>query len=67
MTNPFWAGEFPAAITVCDPEGVILEMNDRAAKTFQDQGGRALIGTNMLDCHPDRRARSSDNFWMRAG
>lgn len=48
-----WATEFPCAVTVCDAAGVILEMNDRAAKSFEDQGGRALLGTNLLDCHPE--------------
>ncbi len=47
-----WLKEFPAAITVCDLEGIILEMNDKAAKTFESDGGYALIGKNMLDCHP---------------
>ena len=48
-----WVKEFPAAITVCDTDGIILEMNDKSAKTFEKDGGRALIGKNMLDCHPD--------------
>jgi transcriptional regulator with PAS, ATPase and Fis domain len=48
-----WINEFPAAVTICDPEGIILEMNDKAAKTFEKDGGRALVGKNMLDCHPD--------------
>jgi transcriptional regulator with PAS, ATPase and Fis domain len=48
-----WIKEFPAAITVCDRDGIILEMNDRAVKTFEKDGGLALIGTNVLDCHPD--------------
>ncbi len=48
-----WIKEFPAAVTVCDKEGIILEMNDKAAKTFEKDGGLALIGKNMLDCHPD--------------
>lgn len=47
-----WLKEFPAAITVCDPDGVILEMNDKAAQTFESDGGYALLGKNMLDCHP---------------
>jgi len=49
-----WLKEFPAAITVCDPDGIILEMNDKAAKTFESDGGYALLGANMLDCHPPR-------------
>jgi PAS domain-containing protein len=53
MTDPFWVKEFPAAITVCDSKGIILEMNDRAVRAFQEQGGEKLIGTNLLDCHPE--------------
>ena len=48
-----WVREFPGAITVCDPRGLILEMNDLAARSFQEQGGAALIGSNLLDCHPE--------------
>ena len=48
-----WAKGFPGGVTVCDAEGVILEMNDRAAETFEKYGGRALVGTNLLDCHPE--------------
>jgi PAS domain-containing protein len=48
-----WVKEFPAAVTVCDPDGIILEMNDKAAKSFEKDGGYALIGKNVLDCHPD--------------
>src|SRR6266540_6951963 len=47
-----WIKEFPAAVTVYDPEGIILEMNDRSAKTFEKDGGYKLIGSNLLDCHP---------------
>jgi len=53
-----WVQEFPGAVTVCDAHGLILEMNDRAEATFAKEGGRALIGTNLLDCHPEgARAR----------
>jgi transcriptional regulator with PAS, ATPase and Fis domain len=52
MSEHDWIKEFPAAVIVCDAEGVILEMNDKAAKTFESDGGYALIGKNMLDCHP---------------
>ncbi len=48
-----WVNEFPGAITVCDLCGIILEMNEKAAKGYQDRGGKALIGTNLLDCHSD--------------
>src|SRR5512139_2923522 len=53
MNEHEWIQEFPDAITVCDAEGILLEMNDKAAKTFEADGGRKLIGSNMLDCHPE--------------
>ena len=58
-----WVKEFPAAITVTDPEGVILEMNDKAALSLAGDGGRNLIGKNVLDCHPEA-ARSKLNELM---
>ena len=53
MEDHAWIQEFPGAITVCDAEGIILEMNGRAVQAFEDQGGSALVGTNLLDCHPE--------------
>lgn len=53
MSEHEWIKEFPAAITVCNAEGIILEMNDKAAKTFEKDGGYKLIGASMFDCHPD--------------
>ncbi len=44
-----WARELPAAVTVCDRQGIILEINDKAKSTFS--GG--LVGRNVLDCHPE--------------
>ena len=54
MTDHPWTKAFPGSILVCDPDGVILEMNDRAAKTYEADGGYALIGKNLLDCHPEQ-------------
>ena len=53
MTNHSWVDEFPGAVTVCDPEGIILEMNQKSAENFKDDGGMELIGKNMFDCHPE--------------
>jgi PAS domain-containing protein len=53
MQEGAWVKEFPAAITVCDAGGVILEMNDRACETFAREGGRGLVGKSALDCHPE--------------
>lgn len=53
MEKHAWIDEFPGSITVCDPQGIILEMNDCAARMFADDGGRNLIGSNVLECHPE--------------
>jgi len=46
-----WVERFAGAITVCDPDGIILEMNDQAAQVFAADGGRALIGQCLFACH----------------
>jgi transcriptional regulator with PAS, ATPase and Fis domain len=48
-----WIHEFPGAVTLCDLHGIVLEMNQKAAETFQKYGGKDLIGKNLLDCHPE--------------
>lgn len=53
MTEGAWVKETRFAITVCDRDGTALEMNDRSAESFAKEGGRGLIGTNLLDCHPE--------------
>jgi transcriptional regulator with PAS, ATPase and Fis domain len=53
MDKHQWVQESSAAITVCDAQGIILEMNDQAAKVFQKRGGKKLVGSNLLDCHPE--------------
>jgi transcriptional regulator with PAS, ATPase and Fis domain len=40
------------AVTVCDQNYTILYVNDRSAEVNQKDGGKALVGRNMLDCHP---------------
>lgn len=48
-----WVKEYPGAVTVCDPTGIVVEMNDRAILAYGADGGAALIGRNLLDCHPE--------------
>jgi PAS domain-containing protein len=48
-----WVQGFPGAITICDADGIILEMNDRAVEASKSDGGASLIGSNALDCHPE--------------
>jgi len=41
------------AVTVTDERGVILALNTAAEKVFAADGGAALVGRNVLDCHPE--------------
>jgi ribosomal protein S18 acetylase RimI-like enzyme len=53
--------EINAAITVCDKKGIILYMNEKASDTYKNSGGKALIGTNLYDCHPaDAKIKLAD-------
>ncbi len=54
MSSALWVKELPAEIMVCDSGGLIIEMNDHAALLFADDGGRGLLGRNVLDCHPEQ-------------
>ena len=48
-----WVQEFPGAVTVCDRDGIILAMNDKSVRTFENSGGAALIGSDLFACHPE--------------
>ncbi len=54
MNSHDWFEGFTAGITVCTTDGKILQMNDKAAQTFTREGGKELIGRNILDCHPEK-------------
>jgi hypothetical protein len=52
-----WVEEFPAAIEVCDSAGIVLELNKKAVESLRAQGGKKLLGSNLLDCHPEAARR----------
>ncbi len=56
MGKPDYFKEAPIAVTICDKEGIILEMNDKSVKTFI-KDGKSLIGASLLDCHPEPARR----------
>jgi len=37
---------------VCDVNGIVLEMNKKSEIVFEEDGGKDLIGKNLLSCHP---------------
>lgn len=51
---PGWADDINCAITICDINGVILYMNNKARQTFASHGD--LIGKNLFDCHSPESA-----------
>lgn len=53
MEQHLWIKSFPASIVVCDAKGIIIEMNDQAIDSFQDKGGKRLIGSYVLECHSE--------------
>ena len=53
MPEHAWIKSFPGAVTVCDRDGIILEMNDKAIQAFAGDGGEKLIGTNLWGCHSE--------------
>jgi transcriptional regulator with PAS, ATPase and Fis domain len=54
MSGHPWVENFPGAITVCDAQGIILEMNAASKEVFRADSGEKLIGSNLFDCHPER-------------
>lgn len=40
------------AVTVCDRDGKILDMNQKSKATFL-KNDQDIIGNNLLDCHPE--------------
>ena len=61
-----WVEEFPCAVTVCDANGRITELNAAAVENFSDSGGRDLIGRDLRDCHPEH-ARAILNDLLDTG
>jgi nitrogen fixation/metabolism regulation signal transduction histidine kinase len=53
MKDGEWVEGLPAEVMVCDDRGTILEMNPQADSLFAQDGGRDLLGSNVLGCHPE--------------
>jgi transcriptional regulator with PAS, ATPase and Fis domain len=49
-----WLHSLDAAITICDKKGIIVYMNRKSAEIFSKEGGKKLIGSNLMDCHNDK-------------
>lgn len=47
-----WFDRLPCSMTVCDKDYTILYLNERSAEVNLSDGGKKLVGKNLLDCHP---------------
>ena len=52
MEKHSWYKVFPGAITVTDEKGTVIEMNEGSEKLFEKDGGYAVLGQNVITCHP---------------
>lgn len=50
---PAWVEQLPVAVTVTDAQGTIIAMNRRSQETFAADGGAALVGRSVFECHPE--------------
>ena len=46
-----WIKNLDGNVIVCDAGGIIIYMNETAIKNYAGDGGAALIGRNLMDCH----------------
>ena len=47
-----WLEDLPCSVMVCDRNYKVLYMNDEAAVVHKMDGGKGLIGSDLMDCHP---------------
>lgn len=62
MPTVDWTPEAPMAITVTDSSGAIVSMNDRAGEIFADDGGKALVGRDVMACHSEKSRKVIENI-----
>jgi transcriptional regulator with PAS, ATPase and Fis domain len=53
VSDATWLEELPVAVTVTSADGTIVEMNARSRESNASDGGGALVGKSVFDCHPE--------------
>jgi len=61
-----WFESLPCSITVSDRRYKILYLNARSAEVNAADGGKSLVGKNLLDCHPPQAAKKLRKVMARA-
>lgn len=57
---PDWAREMNCTVTVCDSEGLVVYMNDKALETFAKHGD--MRGRNLIPCHNEDSVRKINHM-----
>lgn len=52
-----WIEQLDSNVIVCNAEGIIVYMNETAIRNYAKDGGAALIGRNLMDCHGEESRR----------
>jgi transcriptional regulator with PAS, ATPase and Fis domain len=65
MTDRPWVEGLQVAITVTDADGTIVDMNARSRESFAKEGGGALVGTSVFDCHPEPALTKTRDLYAR--
>ena len=55
----------PGAVTVTSADGTIIGMNARSRETFAKDGGGALVGQSVFDCHPEPARTKMQELYAR--
>jgi hypothetical protein len=48
-----WIENLDGNVIVCNEAGTIIYMNETAIRNYEKDGGAALIGKNLFDCHSE--------------
>jgi transcriptional regulator with PAS, ATPase and Fis domain len=46
-----WIEKLDGNVIVSDAEGTIIYLNEKALSKYEKEGGKNLIGKNLMDCH----------------
>jgi transcriptional regulator with PAS, ATPase and Fis domain len=63
MQDNHWVKNFPAGIMAADAQGIITDMNDRCAETYQKDGGYDLLGKSAIECHKGAALEKARRLW----
>jgi transcriptional regulator with PAS, ATPase and Fis domain len=65
VSNSDWIEGLRVAVTVTSADGTIVAMNERSRVTFASDGGGALVGRSVFDCHPEPARAKTEALYAR--